>query len=204
MRPEAVREELDRTVAAAVRPVAAGLAAAYAALSVARFGMPDHPGHAVHFPVGAGSAVALLGVVGLLRRRPPPAGRGHAVGAGLAALVLANATVDLVVESPDETTLFVLLVVGAGAVFLSWRWFAAVLVAAWACWLPVALVRGASNPREWAEFGAYLLTATGLAVLVQRERLRAATRLAVRSVELGEALGRLRAVFEASPLAIVA
>jgi len=143
-------------------------------------------------------------VVGLLRRRPPPAGRGHAVGAGLAALVLANATVDLVVESPDETTLFVLLVVGAGAVFLSWRWFAAVLVAAWACWLPVALVRGASNPREWAEFGAYLLTATGLAVLVQRERLRAATRLAVRSVELGEALGRLRAVFEASPLAIVA
>ncbi len=203
MRPGAVREEFDRTVAAAAQPVAAAAALGYGALAAVGAVAPWHRLHAFHVGAGAAAAVAFAATFAVLRRRAIPRGWGHAAVAGLGVPALAHATVTLAVEDPDETVLFVMVVVGAGAVPLSWRWFTAVLAASWACWLTVAVLRSASGPGEWAEFGAYLLAATGLAVLVHRERLKAATRLAVRSFELGEALGRLRAVIEASPLAIV-
>ncbi|HXF74403.1 MAG TPA: PAS domain S-box protein, partial [Actinomycetota bacterium] len=203
MRPGAVRGELDRAVAAAVRPLAAALAVAYAALLAVRMRTPPHPWHELHVWVTAAVVLASLSLVVALGRREVPPGRGHAVAVALAAVVLAGATVDLAVEGPRETIVFILVVVGAGALFLSPRWLAAVLAAAWACWLPVAAVRGAPDPVGWAGFGAYLLAATGLAAIVHRERRRMAVGLAARSAELAEVAGRLRAIVEGSPLAIV-
>jgi hypothetical protein len=198
MRPGAVPEELDRAVAAA-RPIAAALAVASAVLAGVGAAAPWHRLYVVHVAGDAAAAVSFLAIAALLRRRPVPQGRGHAVLAGLAAVVLAEATLALAIEQPDETVPFIPVVTGAGALFLSRAWLAAVLAAAWACWLSVAAARGASAPAEWAGFGAYLLAATGLALVVHRERLRAAAELVARSAEAAAAAARLRAVFEASP-----
>jgi signal transduction histidine kinase len=171
-----LRAALDAAVRDMLQPVSAGLGvlllflAASHALVLPRTIAPLMVG------LATGSAAALLGLSIALRRWPVPARWAHPIGAAVAGLCLLNGLVHMhLVAEPRQTTNLLLLVVGAGFLFLSWRWLAAVISATWAGWGIVALTSLPS--REWQHFGFALLIATVLSILVHMVRVRTVTRL---------------------------
>lgn len=169
------RSALDAIVAEGLRPLSAGLAALFGALAAAHIAHPDLAGRAV-FAVGLGAAVVYLVAFLLLRRHPLPRRWSQAVVSGMALVALAVGLAHMAIEqSPDETMTVMLVAVAAGAILLSWRWLAVVLVASGIGWLAVALSDGDFGE---AHLAVALAASMALAALIHAARFRTLRRLA--------------------------
>ena len=200
MRPKTagfdLRASLDATVARAIRPLLGALAVSYLALGAFRRFTPEHAGHRLHLPMALATAVLALVSFFVLGRRPLPSGLGHPAAALLAAVVLVNGLVDLTVMAPDETVILMFLAMGAGALFLSWRWLVPVVVATGASWLAVALARRGTDPGDWMEFGAFLGMAIALGLFIHALHLRTVTERLRIEETLREAEAMYRSLIE--------
>jgi PAS domain S-box-containing protein len=156
--------------------IAAGLGALYVVFAVS---------HALVLPVNiampmslaaAATALVFFSLRFFLGRSLLPERWAHPLGAIMAGLILANCLLHLYLTAePMQTTNFVLLVIGAGFLFLSTNWLGFGLLVTFISWTAVALTAAASP--EWTHFGFALFTACVLALLVQSARIRTLKRI---------------------------
>jgi signal transduction histidine kinase len=173
---DSLREALDASVRDSLRPISTGLALGFALLAVGYTLALPQAVAPILVSLAGGTAAAFLGVRLLLSRWTVPLRLANLLCAALAGLALLSSLVSLYLASdPKQTVSLLLLVVGAGLAFLSARWLAAVMVAAWAGWGLVAAL-SPSSP-GWLYFGFALLVATALSIVVHIARVRTVRRL---------------------------
>jgi PAS domain S-box-containing protein len=167
---------LDATVGASLRPVSAGLSALFAFYGVSHLVVLPRP-LAVQMALGAfATSLVFLVLYLALRRRPLPARWAHPTLAAVAGLILVtNLLFMRHIPEPQQTTNLMLLVIGAGSLFLSTRWLLGFLAATLVGWALV--VAGARPAPEWVHFGFALVTASALAAIIHVVRLRVFRRL---------------------------
>ena len=185
MSPSHADQELERISRGGIRPLCAGLSLMFLA---------GAPAIAVMLPPGSATAVAAVvaGVLGLLMaglwvtlgRWPIPRGSGHVAATGILLIIAAYLVLRGHLQpGPQQTTNFMLLLVGAGALILSTRWYAIAMVAALAAWAWVAIPfwRPDSGPLA---FG--LVNATILSAVIHVTRRRAMLRLIEARAEVAD------------------
>lgn len=171
-----LRDALDASVRDSLRPVSTGLAALFALLAVSyALALPEVVPPVI-VSLAGGAAAAFLGLRVLLSRWTVPLRLANLLCAAIAGLALLNCLAHLYLSAdPKQTTNLLLLIVGAGFVFLSARWLAVVTAAAWVGWGLVAAL-SPSSP-EWPYFGFALLVATVLSIIVHIVRVRTVQRI---------------------------
>ena len=160
----------DLTFHSSLRPISATLAAVYALVAVVDYFALSSVG------LTAAATVSSL-LFGGLRfsldyDRGVPAHHSHRVGAGLALLLLLNGVVHaLVVPSPWQAAHVVVSLVGAGCLFLSTRWLAAVIAGSIGVW---AAVSWFALPRdEWIGVAFLVWGASVVGLAAHRVRVNA-------------------------------
>ena len=188
---------LDAIAQRSLEPATAGLAVLFALLAVAHpFVLPE--GARSPMSLLAAATAAALGTLcyGLRRWRLAPR-HAHPVGAGIVLLVLANCLLHVYLTAElRHTTALLLLLVGAGSLFVSSSWFALVVggtLVGWTVivWRLVALVPALAISGEVMRFAVGLASATviGGAIHVLRVRtLRELERLSIKNALHARAL----------------
>jgi len=176
IRKSDLRAAFDATVRDALRPASAGLGALFAILAVSHALVLPRGIAPVMTSIATVTALALVGLSLALTKWLIPLRWAHPVGAAVAALALLNGLILLYLTAElQQTTYLLMLMIGAGFLFLSDRWFAVVMAAIWAGW---GVVVWLSPPLpEWLHFGFALLIATVLAVIIHTMRVRTLMRL---------------------------
>ncbi|MBI2926544.1 MAG: PAS domain S-box protein [Verrucomicrobia bacterium] len=192
----ALRRALNAAARDALRPVLTAVGFVFAGLAIHAGVVPQQKSVPTLFHLTAVSTVLLLLLRFILRW--PITGRWvHPAGAFAAGLVLANCLFRLYVfRDPFTTTGLVLLNLTVTAVFLSGGWLTVVIVPALGGWGYFAWQAGFAP--AWQAFGAALLLATALAILLHKVRLRSAQRTAPLQLSLDEHQDKLRAATEAA------
>lgn len=123
-------------------------------------------------PMALLTALAMFGIFGVVHRRNSFSPMtGHVLSGLVAALVLANSLVHLgVTGDPLQTTNLILLLVGAGFLFLSIPMLVVLIVVTLAGWL--ILAGPALALPTWRHFGFALLSGAALGLILQATRLR--------------------------------
>ncbi|MCG3118193.1 MAG: hypothetical protein ALAOOOJD_00356 [bacterium] len=178
--PQVTAAELKAALNFVVRdsllPVSAGLSALYAVFAISHaLVLPDTLALPMSLLAGA-TALLLLMIRLFLRRSPLPERWAHPMGAVIIGLILVNSLLHLYLTAePIQTTNLILLVIGAGFLYLSLFWLGLVLLITFSGWVIVMLL-SAHSP-EWTHFGFALFTASVLAMLIHFTRVRSLKRL---------------------------
>jgi hypothetical protein len=170
-----LRATLDAMVRENLRPVSIALGALFV-LQAASYALtlPAVVAPAMVI-LAACSAAAAFGLRTALDRWSVPISWAQPMAAALAGLVLLNTLLHLYLAAdPKLTVELVLLVVGAGLVFLSAQWLALVIAVTLVGWGIVVLLL---PPADWTYLGFALFLATVLAVVIQNSRVRMVRRL---------------------------
>ncbi|NUP99600.1 MAG: response regulator [Armatimonadetes bacterium] len=170
-----LRQALGVVVAESLQPVALGVAALYGLLTVSHQLILPPPARAVMVPLAAGTAVVLLGL-GLLVRRRVRAALAHPVAAAIVALALLNCLAHLAVQPATHLSFNVsLVIIAAGVFYLSLPWFVGTTLVALSGWVLVV----AQHPpaEQWTPSLFHLISALTIASLAQTVRIRAYHRL---------------------------
>lgn len=118
------------------------------------------------------TALTLLGLWRWLKVWQPPLSLAHPLAASMAGLALVNSLLHMYLTGePQQTTNLMLIVIGAGFLFLSVRWFiftATATVVGWA----ITLWLLHPSPGEWQHFGFALFSTTVISVIVHVARIR--------------------------------
>ncbi|HEY2932088.1 MAG TPA: ATP-binding protein [Acidobacteriota bacterium] len=168
---------LNRVFLDSLRPVTFALAALYLVIAVAQWWTLEGGAARGTLVIAAASSSALLVLLFLILGKASirPA-RAHALGAGIAALVLANSFLYLyLTREPQQTTNLMLLSIGAGCLFLSLPWLTSVLGAVVVLWV-IAVFNSPASPL-WPHFGSALISSTVLSLLIFLLRYRTLLRL---------------------------
>ncbi|MBI1378619.1 MAG: diguanylate cyclase [Frankiales bacterium] len=165
--------EYDSATAWALLPCGLALAVFYVGLAGLHHVSDGTAAATQPVDVAAGSAALVALTVALLAWKKLVAERfAHAVAVGLVAVSAAYGSVLLVTSAQsDETSTFVLVLVGAGVGLLRLRWFLGALALVWAAWLACVGQLGGSFAR-WDHWVFFMLTATALASVVLFVRRR--------------------------------
>jgi PAS domain S-box-containing protein len=173
-----LRAALNLVVRDSLSPISAGLSALYAVFAVSHFIMlPANLAMPMSLMATA-SAAGLFCLRLTIGWKPRLIGESwaHALGALIAGLVLINSLLHIYLTAePEQTTNLLLLIVGAGFLFLSAAWLALIITLTIVGWAGIAVMNGFSP--AWQHFGFALFTATVLAILVHTVRVRTMKRL---------------------------
>ena len=171
-----LRAALDSIVYDSLRLATLGLAILYLVFAVSHpFVLPIASAIPLTFVAVVSAIVFCLGFL-RLGQGSIPTHLAQPIAVGICSLVLANAFLHLfLVPEPQQTTGFMLIVIGVGLFLLSVRWLICVLAVTWIGW--GALVWLGPPAQGWTHFGFALFIATVLAVMVHMARLRTYRRL---------------------------
>ncbi len=171
-----LRTALNVVVRDSLPSVAGGLSALYFILAVSHALLWAR---AIAIPmslVALATGFSLLFMRSRLQSRMIEERWAHPLGAVIAGLVLVNCLLHLYfIPEPQQTTNLVLLIIGAGLLFLSSGWLTLVVLTTLIGW--TGMVWLAPNSPGWLHFGFALYMATVLAVIVHAVRVRTFTRL---------------------------
>lgn len=172
-----LRQAFSVIVREALSPAALGLGVLYTIFALSHLFVLSK---AIAVPMSlaaAATAIVFFVIKFFLNRKLLPEQWAHPVGAIMFLLVLINSLLHLLMTAePMQSTNLVLLVIGAGFLFLSTRWLAASLIVTFGGWLAVARFF-TSGAAEWTHFGFALFTASIVAMLIQFARQRTLRRL---------------------------
>ncbi|MBL8058723.1 MAG: PAS domain S-box protein, partial [Anaerolineales bacterium] len=166
----------------------------------------------INGPMAAFTALSALACFGLrfhLDRRQPALGRMNRWSAGLAGIIGLNSCLMLYLrQQPDETVTLMLIMIGAGFLLPSHRWFTAVVIGIVLSWGGVAWQVGWGP--LWVNYGFTLLIGTGVAGLLHVVWTRTLYRmvglrlkLEKRQEELAHSEARFRQLTEAAAEGVV-
>lgn len=162
--PAALRGALLHHVRQIVPLVSVAMAALYAFFGSCHIVLLPPRAASVMTPVAFGTSLAFLALAAFSRMRRLNDRWVHPVSALMAGAVLLNClTMMELMDSPQEATHLILLLIGAGSLMLSRRWLAVVMVATWIGW---AWQAAHSVTPGWQHFGFALVSATLLAGLI--------------------------------------
>lgn len=189
--PTLIQNAIARFVADSLPPVSMGLGALYLLFAIAHFVLQPTALSQIMTPVAAITSLMLLGLAIHWQRGPVPLPPAHAYAAFCGALVLLNSWLHLWLSvDPQQSTNFMLLIVGVGFFFLSSYWFAGFVVTILLIWgATVSLLN--FPPEVNTHFGFGLASATLLATLAHFARKRTLMRLSLlrlRDAERAKAL----------------
>lgn len=173
-----LRKAFNFIVRDALSPAALGLGVLYLIFAISHPLVLPKP-IALPMSLAAAATATLFLVIRLsLSRSLLPEHWVHPVGAAMFLLVLLNSLLHLFLTAePMQTTNLVLLVIGAGFLFLSTSWLAWSLIVTFSGWLAVALTVKSVTAAEWTHLGFALFTASVVAMLIQLVRQRTMKRL---------------------------
>ena len=167
---------LDGIVLEALRPVAAGFAALFLLFAGGHMAVLTGTARDVMVPLALASAI-VLGAIACLAPSLPRR-LAQPTGLVVAAIVLTNSLVHMRVTGEDfQTTNVLLIVIGIGAFFLSWRWFMLAIGTTLLSWTIVATTTPLRVDAPLSHWSFSLLSATLVSVLLHRTRLRSLARL---------------------------
>jgi len=173
-----LRQALNFIVREALSPAALGLGVLYLIFTVSHPLVLSTPIAVPMSLAAAATAMVFFAIKFFLNRRLLPEQWVHPVGAVMFLLVLINSLLHLFMTAePMQSTNLVLLVIGAGFLFLSTGWLAWSLIATFGGWLAVALTVHSTATAEWTHLGFALFTASIVAMLIQLARQRTMRRL---------------------------
>lgn len=166
----------DALVARTVLPVAGVLAVIFAFfIGVDLFVRPPEIGLPL-LPVDIASIVLFGGIALWHWRRPPSAAWAQPTLALVIVSILATLVHLFVVQPiPVHTLYLILVVIGAGSLFLSWSWYAASAALTLSAWGFGASLAG--DLTAWMDHGFGLVAAVGLGAILQSSRQRTFARL---------------------------
>jgi len=191
--PERGADYLDSVVRDFLLPLAVGLSVLFAVLGIANLLTLPREIAVRMGPLTLGSALILGAAALAMRLRPLPARFAQAAAVAMVAIAWINSFAHLfLTKEPYLTTNFMLILLGAGAVLLSRKWFSLVTAAVWISWLAVAMWRFTRPP--WLHFAFALLSSTILAFIILETRLRSYRRLRDQLQEIQTAHGELMKV----------
>jgi len=171
-----LRRALNFIVRDALPPVSAGLAVLYTIFTVSHALVLSERLALPMSLTAATTALVLFGIRFFLSRSPLPEKWAHPLVAAMFGLVLINSLLHLYLSAePMQTTNLVLLVIGAGFLFLSTSWLGFSLLVTFISWTGIALTAAASP--QWTHFGFALFTASVLAIVIQSARIRTFKRI---------------------------
>lgn len=166
-----LRNAFDSIVNQSLRPVTLWLSGLYVLIALAHRAMLPPTVAPLMIATAAISATVLLVLYVALGYWPHPVRWAHAISAGIAGIVFLNSMLHLyLLASPEHTTNFILLVIGAGSIFLSTPWLAIILGITLMGWGMVAWT--VSFSAAWGHYGFALLMASIVSVLIHLVRLR--------------------------------
>lgn len=122
------------------------------------------------FTLAAITAVIFVVITTYTRKKALPLNLVNPLCFFIAAIMSVNSTVHIyLVQEAQQTTNFMLLVIGIGSIFLSVRWFTGTLIFVLASWAGVAYF---STPSPyWVHFGFALFASAFLSIVMFRTRL---------------------------------
>lgn len=170
-----VRQTLQGYLARTLKPLCWALAGFYAFLAVYGFLAPADAAVSLRI-AWTGSSLAFLAAALVLRRTPVPANRAHAFAAAIAAVVVSDGALLVYATGlASLTEALAITVVGFALLLFSEALTFGIVVAALAGW---ALAAGhAGWTRPWIPQGIGLVGASVVALVVQRMRVRAYSRI---------------------------
>ena len=167
---------LDGIVLEALRPVAAGFTVLFLLFAAGHMAVLTGAARDVMVPLALASAI-VLGAIACLAPSLPRR-LAQPTGLVVAAIVLTNSLVHMRVTGEDfQTTNVLLIVIGIGAFFLSWRWFMLAIGTTLLSWTIVATTTPLRVDAPLSHWSFSLLSATLVSVLLHRTRLRSLARL---------------------------
>lgn len=167
-----LRNELANTIYRALPLTAVGLGLIYFVLAVAHVFMLPVELMIVLAPLAAASAVLFFMAAGLVKTNAIKPNWAHATAGVFGALGATNSLVHLMLSGdPLQTTNLILVVLAAGALFLSSRWVWLVVGMCVVGFAAVALTAPWQN--AWIHFGIALALATFMSAILHRIRKRA-------------------------------
>ncbi len=173
---EVMRAALDRIVLESLKPVSVGLCVLYAVLALSHLLVLPQTVTPLMASAAAATALILLSLRLILERRQIPVHLAHPIGAFIAGLVLFNTLLHLhLLADPRQTTNLLLLIVGAGSLMLSTRWFISFIVMTLTAWGLVTQI--SLPPADLIHFSFAFLSATILAFIIHIARIRTLQRL---------------------------
>lgn len=132
-----------------------------------------------------------------LRRGAIQQRHAHPIAAALALLISLDTVHDAwVLQDPQQTTYLILVVLGAGSIFLSARWLYVVVAGTLAGWSAVALAHPAIT---WTTFGFALAASCVLSILIHAVRYKAFERMEALRTAGAESEDRYKRLVEGAP-----
>jgi len=172
----AIGDVLNRAVLESLKPVSVGLGILYTVLAISHLIILPRPVALIMTATAAITALLLLSLWLILKRRPIPVRLAHPIGAIIAGFVLFNSILHLyLLADPRQTTNLLLLIVGVGALMLSTRWLVLsifVTLAAWGAATQVSI-----STADLIHYSFAFLSAITLAIIIHVVRIRILQRL---------------------------
>jgi PAS domain S-box-containing protein len=166
-----LRDAFDNIVYQSLRPVSLWLSGLYLLLTFAHHVVLPATAALLMSATAAASALVLFALYSVLGRWPVATHWAHAIGAGIAAVAFLNSILHLYyLATPEHTTNLILLVIGAGCIFLSTFWLTVVLSSTLIGWGVIVWTLPLSP--GWEHYGFALLMASVLSFLIHLVRLR--------------------------------
>lgn len=170
-----LHEALNMLVRDGMQPVAAVLAVLYVVLAASYpFTLPESA--VLPMVIAASVTVVILFTTSaVLARWKIPARWAHPIGVGIAGLALLNSFLRIyILADPWQGTDVVLILIAAGAFFLSTRWLAVIIIVAIVGWVASTLFTDPSP--YWIRFALLQFQATAVSILIHTIRMQASKR----------------------------
>src|ERR1051326_2746703 len=166
-----LREALNRVVRDCLPLATISLTVLYTFFAIVHWLVQAKPVGLALSISAAASAVVLVALFIILKRWAIPLDSVHAFAAALAMVPLFNSFITLyLLSEPQQTTNFMLVIIGAGLFFLSTPWLALVIAVTFLSWLFV--VWQAPPSPSWVHFGFAMISATVISFFTHSVRLR--------------------------------
>ena len=167
---------LNEIVRDSLSPVYLVLAGLYLLYAAGHLFSLRPPKSYIMFALAVTTAAAFFAVWTWAIRQPVPLQQAQRYGGLAAGFVLINGLAHLFLTgNAVQSTNLMLLIVGAGLLFLSYFWLTLVSVASWAGWFLAATLF--ANSGDWMHFGFAMLGATALSYIVHAARMKAYARM---------------------------
>lgn len=146
------------------------LSSLYIVFTIAHLFILPSPANLIMSGIAATTAAILIFISISLKRKPVPLNLANPLCTFIALLVIANCSFHMyLVEEPRQTTNFMLLIIGLGGIFLSFRWFAFTSFLTLFSWGLVVYI--SKSPSDWGHFGFALFTSSIVSAIIYRARV---------------------------------